>query len=147
GTPAPLTVRVLGADRDMALDLGGGNRIPKISERRARNVAELRAAGVGVDRVLMLHDGTPASSDPFQEVLTMLDPQVVLAVAPVAPAGDQPPTGLNLLPHDQERAKQLGRELRLVALTTGSGEEIVGVAKAGQYDLIVIGLPVEPPVG
>src|SRR5262249_39125661 len=42
GNPAPLTVRILSRDRDMYLDLGGGNRIPKISERRARSVAELR---------------------------------------------------------------------------------------------------------
>ena len=34
GTPAPLTVRILSRDRDMYLDLGGGNRIPKISERQ-----------------------------------------------------------------------------------------------------------------
>ena len=66
GNPAPLTVRILSRDRDIYLDLGGGNRIPKISERKARSVAELRAAGVGVDRVLLLHDGTPASSDLFQ---------------------------------------------------------------------------------
>src|SRR5947209_18185776 len=79
GTPAPLTVRVLGAGRDMALDLGGGNRIPKISERKARSVAELRAAGVGVDRVLLLHDGSPENSDVFQAVRTLLDPQLVLA--------------------------------------------------------------------
>ena len=59
----------------MYLDLAGGNRIPKISERRARSVAELRAAGVGVDRVLLLHDGSPANSDLFQAVLTMLDPR------------------------------------------------------------------------
>ena len=131
GTPAPLTVRVLGADRDMALDLGGGNRIPKISERRARTVAELRAAGVGVDRVLMLHDGTPESSDLFEAVLTMLDPQVLLGVAPVAPAGDQPPTSLNLLPHDQERAKQIGREVRLVTLNGNTAEEIVRRRQGG----------------
>ena len=66
GKPAPLTVRILSRDRDMYLDLGGGNRIPKISERKARSVAELRAAGVGVDRVLLVHDGSPASSDLFQ---------------------------------------------------------------------------------
>ena len=48
----------------MYLDLAGGNRIPKISERQARSVAELRAAGVGVDRVLLLHDGTPARQRP-----------------------------------------------------------------------------------
>jgi len=147
GTPAPLTVRVLGADRDMALDLGGGNRIPKISERRARTVAELRAAGVGVRRVLMVHDGTPDSSDLFQQVLTMLDAQVHLAVAPVAPADEQPPTSLNLVPHDQERAKQLGRDVPLVSLTSSSGEEIVRVAKEGQYDLLVVGLPTEPTAG
>ena len=39
-------------------------------------MAELRAAGVGIDRVLMLHDGTPDSSDLFQELLTLLDAQV-----------------------------------------------------------------------
>src|SRR5205823_11552877 len=33
GEPAPLTVRIMSRDRDVALDLGGGNRIPKISER------------------------------------------------------------------------------------------------------------------
>src|SRR5439155_24053991 len=49
GQAAPLTVRLLGRDRDVHFDLGGGNRIPKISERQARSVAELRAAGVGVD--------------------------------------------------------------------------------------------------
>jgi amino acid transporter/nucleotide-binding universal stress UspA family protein len=146
GTPAPLTVRVLGADRDMALDLGGGNRIPKVSERRARNVAELRAAGVGVDRVLMLHDGTPESSDLFQDVLTLLDPQVVLALAPVAP-GQPAPTGLNLLPHDQERAKQLGRTVSVLDLPKDTGEEIVRVAKEGQFDLIVLALPSEPLPG
>jgi hypothetical protein len=147
GTPAPLTVRVVGADRDMSLDLGGGNRIPKISERRARNVAELRAAGVGIDRVLMLHDGTPGSSDLFQEVLTLIDPQVFLALAPVAPDGDEPTTGPNLIPHDQERARQLGRDVRLVEMKTGAGDEVVRLAKEGQYDLIILGLPAEPPAG
>lgn len=33
GNPAPFTVRILTRDRDMYLDLAGGNRIPKISER------------------------------------------------------------------------------------------------------------------
>src|SRR5437867_2204144 len=83
GLPAPLTVRILGRDRDVHLDLAGGNRIPKISERKARSVAELRAAGVGVDRVLLVHYGDPESSDLFEAVLTMLDPQVVLTLVPV----------------------------------------------------------------
>jgi amino acid transporter/nucleotide-binding universal stress UspA family protein len=149
GTPTPLTVRVVGADRDMALDLGGGNRIPKISERRARNVAELRAAGVGIDRVLMLHDGTPGSSDLFQEVLTLLDPQVFLAVVPVAQQDGEPVNGASLIPHDQERARQLGRDVQLAELhgQGGDGEEVVRLAKEGHYDLIIVGLPAEPPAG
>src|SRR5438309_4848201 len=69
GQTAPLTVRILTRDRDMYLDLGGGNRIPKISERKARSVAELRAAGVGVDRVLLVYDGSAGGSDLFQAVL------------------------------------------------------------------------------
>ena len=64
GEPAPLTVRLLSRDRDVYLDLAGGNRIPKISERQARSVAELRAAGVGVDRVLLVHDGTRGRQRP-----------------------------------------------------------------------------------
>ena len=57
GEAAPLTVRIVSRVRDLSFDLGGGNRIPKISERKARSVAELRAAGVGVDRVLLICDG------------------------------------------------------------------------------------------
>src|SRR5689334_22810596 len=106
GHPAPLTVRILSRDRDMYLDLGGGNRIPKISERKARSVAELRAAGVGVDRVLLAHDGSPANSDLFQAVLTMLDPQVALGLLPVVPPGSDPLNGHSVVQQDRERARQ-----------------------------------------
>jgi nucleotide-binding universal stress UspA family protein len=142
GEPKPLTVRILSRDRDISHDLAGGNRIPRISERRARTVAELRAAGVGVDRVLLVHDGSRESSDLFQAVLTMLDPQVVLAVLPLAaPAGNGP----SLLREDQRRAEQLGRDVHVVAARDGSGAEIVRLAREGQYDLIVLALPPEPP--
>src|SRR4029077_11067987 len=63
GNPAPLTVRILGRERDMYLELAGRYRIPEKRERKARTVAELRAAGVGVDRVLLTHDGSQTSSD------------------------------------------------------------------------------------
>ena len=75
GQPAPLTVRIISRNRDLYFDLAGGNRIPKISERRARSVAELRAAGVGVDRMLFVHDGSSAGHDLFQAILTTLDPE------------------------------------------------------------------------
>ena len=66
GEPVPLTIRVLSRNWDVHYDLGGGNRIPRISERKARTVAELRAAGVGVRRVLMVHDNTPHSQRPVR---------------------------------------------------------------------------------
>jgi amino acid transporter/nucleotide-binding universal stress UspA family protein len=145
GHPAPLTVRVLSRDRDMYLDLAGGNRIPKISERKARSVAELRAAGVGVDRVLLAHDGSPASSDLFHAVLTMLDPEVVLALAPVVPPGSEPLNGHGTIHQDEERARQLGRDLVILPLKTGDGPEIVARAREGEYDLIILPLSQESP--
>ncbi|MFO0928560.1 MAG: APC family permease [Gemmataceae bacterium] len=42
GEPAVDGPHSVARSQDMYLDLGGGNRIPKISERRARSVAELR---------------------------------------------------------------------------------------------------------
>jgi hypothetical protein len=143
GQTAPLTVRILTRDRDMYLDLGGGNRIPKISERQARNVAELRAAGVGVDKVLMAHDGSPGCSDLFQAVLTMLDPQVMLGVAPVVPVGQEPLNGHSLVKQDEERARQLGRELQMIEVTGDIGADIVRQAHEKQFDLIILPLPAE----
>jgi amino acid transporter/nucleotide-binding universal stress UspA family protein len=145
GNPAPLTVRILSRDRDIYLDLAGGNRIPKISERKARSVAELRAAGVGVDRVLLIHDGSPSSSDLFQGVLTMLDPQVVLGIVPVVPPGAEPLNGYGVVHQDEERAHQIGRPLQLIQLAEPSGPAIVERARRDQYDLIIVPLSAEAP--
>ena len=147
GQPAPLTVRILGRDRDISFDLAGGNRIPKISERRARSVAELRAAGVGVDRVILVHDGSPAASDLFQAVLTMLDPQVALGILPVVPLGHEDESNHTAIQHDQERARQLDRAIHMLSIKGDSGPEIVRLAREGQYDLIILGLPEEPSPG
>jgi amino acid transporter len=136
GQPAPLTVRLLGRERDVHLDLAGGNRIPRISERQARTVADLRAAGVGVDRVLLAHDNSSESSDLFQAMLTMLDPQVALGVVRVPPQGLGPDNGF--LAHDVEQARQLGRSVAIHALSDDElVPEIVRVAAEGKYDLIV----------
>jgi Amino acid permease len=145
GQPPPLTVRILGRDRDVHLDLAGGNRIPRISERQARSVAELRAAGVGVDRVLMTHDGSQASSDLFEAVLTMLDPQVNLTLVHIQGNGVAGVNGNGALIQDQERAKQLGRDLEVRALPGDSGEGIVRLAVEGKYDLIILTLPTDVP--
>jgi hypothetical protein len=129
----------------MYLDLSGGNRIPKVSERSARTVGELRAAGVGVDRVLVLHDGSQVNSDLFQGVLTMLDAEVVLGLAPLVAPGSDPLNGHGVVHQDEERARQLDRPLLVHTLKTGDGPEIVELARAEQYDLIVLPLPAESP--
>jgi amino acid transporter len=154
GQPAPLTVRILGRDRDTHLDLAGGNRIPRISERKARSVAELRAAGVGVDRVLMTHDGSAGSSDLFEAVLTMLDPQVVLTLVRTPIENGAEPTsvsnGNGILYQDQERAKQLGRELDVRSLPgdpCNLGANIVKLAQEEKYDLIILALPTDESAG
>jgi hypothetical protein len=125
-------VRLLSRDRDIYLDLAGGNRVPKISERQAKTVAELRAAGVGVDRVLLWHDGTRAGSDLFQSVLTMLDPQVILGIAH-APSAD---SSAALLAQDVEKAQQLGRDITVHTVDPQAiGTEIVELVKESTYDL------------
>jgi amino acid transporter len=146
GQPAPITMRILSRERDMYLDLAGGNRIPKISERRAKSVAELRAAGIGVDRVLLLHDGSPASSDLFQAVLTMLADEVALGLLPVVPPGSDPLNGHSVVHQDEERARQLDRALKVHALEKLDGPSIVELAGTELYDLIILPLPAETPV-
>jgi hypothetical protein len=149
GNPPPLTVRILNAERDISLDLAGGNRIPKISEARARTVAELRAAGVGVDRVLLGHDGTSASSDLFQAVLTMLDLKVELALVSLPPPGAEEGRGAgngqSVIHFDEERARQLGRTLKILQLDKPDGPAVVAQAREGLYDLIILPLPAEAP--
>lgn len=147
GQPTPLTVRILSRERDMYLDLEGGNRIPKISERKARSVHELRAMGVGIDRVLMVYDGSPAGSDLFQGVLTMLDPEVVLTLVPMVPPGNDPFNGHGLVQQDVERARQLGRQLTLAKQEGEPGAWIIREARENQYDLIIISLPPDMPSG
>ncbi len=139
--PRPLTVRIVSRDREVHLDLAGGNRIPKISERQARNVAELRAAGVGVSRVLLVYNGSAASHDLFQSVLTMLDPKVDLdlIVAPDKQASiDEIQQALGF---DRKRASQLGREMNVLTIGGDTAPEIVRCAREGQYNLIIASMP------
>ncbi len=134
-------MRILSRDRDVYLDLGGGNRIPKISERQARSVAELRAAGVGVDRVLLVHDGSRASSDLFQAVMTLLDPNVALGVLPLAPNGTEPATVNGVVHQDEEKARKLGRGMTVLEMPKADGPAIVERLRRDQYDLVILPLP------
>jgi amino acid transporter/nucleotide-binding universal stress UspA family protein len=147
GRPPGLTVRILSRDRDVYFDVEGGNRIPKIGERQARSVADLRAAGLGVAKVLLVHDGTTASSDLFQSVLTMLDAKVALDLVPVAPPAEDPPLQLDgvVLQRDRERARILGRDIKVHTLNGNFGPELVRLAREGHYELIIVALPHERP--
>jgi nucleotide-binding universal stress UspA family protein len=143
GRPPGLTVRVLSRDRDVYFDLEGGNRIPKLGERKARSVADLRAAGIGVERVLLVHDGSPSSGDLFQSVLTMLDSKVGLDLVAVAPQEEQSPSVDGILERDRARARTLGREIKVHSATGNFGPELVRLAREGHYELIILALPRE----
>jgi nucleotide-binding universal stress UspA family protein len=140
GQMAPLTVRILNRQRDVYLDLGGGNRIPKISERQARSVEELRSAGVGVRHALLIHPGTAEGSDLFKAVLTMLDPHVAMSMVSLPAVEGSAPNGEPWVQQDIQRAEQLRRELVIETLPAGDpAPAIVQLAERGQYDVILIG--------
>ena len=172
GEPAPLTIRILSKTWDVHYDVGGGNRIPRISESKARSVAELRAAGVGVRRVLMVHDNTHRSRDLFDAVLTMLDPDVLFDVVHVsagassaghsstgsssmgpsstgksstntALAGNSTGTTGTSLLLDIERAEKIGREVTVHTLSADPGAGIVRLVLELDYDLLVLDAPAE----
>ena len=140
GEPAPLTIRILSRTWDVHYDVGGGSRIPRISERQARSVAELRAAGIGVRRVLMVHDNTSRSSDLFELVLTALDPVVTLDLAHLSRANgsDASAASAHCLPADVERAEKIGRELVVHTLDDDPGHGIVRLTLEHDYDLVVL---------
>jgi amino acid transporter len=149
GEQVPLTIRVLSRNWDVHYDIAGGNRIPHISERKARTVAELRAAGIGVRRVLMVHDNTPHASDLFETILTTLDPDVVFDLAHPAngqasSTGNASGTTSTRLLQDIQRAEKVGREVAVHELSGDRGPEIVRLALEKDYDLVVLDAP---PIG
>jgi amino acid transporter len=138
GAPQPLTIHVVSRDRDLTFDLDGGNRIPRAAERRARSVAELREAGIGIRRTLLVHDGTRASSDVFEWLLTMVSSSVELDVVRALPLKTALVNGQDTTEKDRQWAEQLGRSVRLLADTPQSGSEIVRLSREGVYDAIVL---------
>jgi amino acid transporter/nucleotide-binding universal stress UspA family protein len=139
GSTEPLTVRLLSQSRDLYFDLAGGNRIPKIGERQARSVAELREAGVGVSHVLVVHYGNSASSDLFTAALTMLDPLVAFSVVRIPLIRDDA-AETNWFEIDLQRAKQLNREVETYPLPDGDpNEQIVELARRLECGLVVMG--------
>jgi nucleotide-binding universal stress UspA family protein len=145
GKPTPLTIRILGPNRDLYFDLAGGNRIPKLGERRARSVADLRGAGIGISHVLLLYERSSTGSDLFSDVLTMLDPLVKLTIAPLPQAAAALPEGAaetDWLEQDLLRAKQLRREVTCSELPQGEiAVQAADLAQQLRCDLIMVGKP------
>jgi hypothetical protein len=138
GSPQGLTVHVVSQDRDLTFDLDGGNRIPKAVERKARSVAELREAGIGVRRVLLVHDGTQVSSDVFQWMITMLSSSIELDIVRAPAFEPALSNGHNTLAKDREWAEQLGRPLTVLATDPQTGPDIVRLSREGNHDAIVM---------
>ncbi len=143
GQMAPLTVRVLSKDRDLHFDFGGGNRIPRQVERRARSVADLRLAGIGIGRVLLVHEDSQAGLDLFQAVLTMLDPSVTLALVVVAAPDES--NGAATVPAIRAQAEQLGRKLSVQTVEGDIGAAVVQRATEGPFDAVIVALPGASP--
>ena len=138
GDARGLTVHITSADRDVSFDLNGGNRIPRAAERMARSVDELRAAGIGVSKVLLVHDGSLVSHDVFEWLLTMLLPEVELNFSIAAPVDLPQANGRETIVRDKRQAEQLGRTIKLLGDEPQSGSDIVRLAEAEGYDLIVL---------
>lgn len=114
-------------------DLAGGSRVPKMTEREANSLEELRAAPNGVNRVLLLYDGTQGSSDVFRSLLTMLDPHVGFHVMRTT---DEAKSRLD---GDIREAGRLGRVAKLVVLpgTADFVDELVRVIRDNGIDVVV----------
>jgi amino acid transporter/nucleotide-binding universal stress UspA family protein len=147
--PEPLSIRVLGKDRDVRLDIAGGSQIPKqgaaVAET-ARLLAELRKSWHGVERLLLAYDGSPLSADFLDTVMSFLDPAIEVTLLDVAEDGS---TSDGLDPTDEarqvvergaERALALGRRVEYRVARGDAGPEIVRAAVDGKFDAIFMSL-------
>jgi nucleotide-binding universal stress UspA family protein len=148
--PDPLSIRVLGKDRDVRLDIAGGSQIPKpgaaVAES-ARLLADLRKSWHGVGKLLLAYDGSPLSADFLDTVMSFLDPAVKVTLIDVAeddPDGEGPADPAteagDVIMRGVERARELGREVAYRVVRGHAGQEIVAEAIEGRYDAIFMSL-------
>ena len=136
--PQGLTVHIVSADRDVTFDLNGGNRIPRAADREARTVADLRAAGIGIRKVLLVHDSSLASHDVFEWLLTMLASDVELDFIAIPHSNERVADTEGMLRRDQRQAEQLGRQIAVFEAHTQIGPTVIRQAELGNYSLIVL---------
>jgi amino acid transporter/nucleotide-binding universal stress UspA family protein len=147
--PEPLSIRVLGNDRDVRLDIAGGSQIPKVGAAAAETahlLAELRKSWHGVERLLLAYDGSPLSADFLDTVVSFLDPAVSITLLDVAEE-DTPEDGTDaanearqVVERGAERAQALGRHVEWRVARGEPGPEIVRTAIDGKFDAIFMSL-------
>jgi amino acid transporter/nucleotide-binding universal stress UspA family protein len=147
--PEPLTIRVLGKDRDVRLDVAGGSQIPRpgaAAVESARILAELRKSWHGVERLLLAYDGSPLSADFLDTVMSFLDPAIEVTLVDVVEDGaaehgvDPTEEARHVVERGVERARALGRDVKWRAARGGAGPEIVRAAVEGKFDAIFMSL-------
>ena len=139
GEMAPLTVKILTKEREVHFDLGGGTRIPKPGESNARNVAELRAAGVGIKRVMAVLSDASEGLDLFQALMTLIDPQVPLSILMM---GEENGFQAKM----KEQAEQVERTVIFSRMLAANADAIVRQATAERSDLMILTLGELPAV-
>jgi amino acid transporter/nucleotide-binding universal stress UspA family protein len=147
--PEPLSIRVLGKDRDARLDIAGGSQIPKAgagSAESARILAELRKGWHGVERLLLAYDGSPLSADFLDTVMSFLDPAISVTLIDVV-EDDSSEEGIDgteqakdIVERGVERARELGRTVEWRMSHGEAGPEIVRAAVEGKFDAIFMSL-------
>ncbi len=144
GKTLPLTVRVLGKDRDVRLDIAGGSQIPKVGERTAaaaRSLADLRASWHGVQKLLLAYDGSSLSTDFFDTVLSFLDHGVKVTLIDISESGTEGESQVTeVIQRGIEHAREVGREVESIVLKGEPGPMIVKAAAEGHYDAIFMSL-------
>ena len=140
--PQPITIRILGRNWDTHIDLNGGARIPTLRERRARNVADLRAAGVGVKKALFYHDGSADMAELYDVVLTLIDEAIPLGLAYVAQPKEKPEADPL---EDLKRAEELDRPITPQRVLSGSLDELLDLVRNEHYDLLIYPRPAHEP--
>ncbi|MHB1558027.1 MAG: amino acid permease [Isosphaeraceae bacterium] len=147
--PEPISIRVLGKDRDARLDIAGGSQIPKAgagSAEAARILAELRKSWHGVERLLLAYDGSPLSADFLDTVMSFLDPAIeVTLIDVVEPESsddgiDGTEEARDLLGRAVDRARELGRVVEHRLAHGEAGPEIVRAAVERKFDAIFMSL-------
>jgi amino acid transporter/nucleotide-binding universal stress UspA family protein len=146
--PEPLSIRVLGKDRDARLDIAGGSQIPKpgaAAAETARILAELRKSWHGIERLLVAYDGSPLSADFLDTVMSFLDPAIAVTlidvIEPDSSDGiDNDEAARDLVGRAVDRASELGRNVDYRLARGEAGPEIVRAAVDGKFDAIFMSL-------